>query len=193
MALSLVKGQKISLEKESGTSLSKVVMGLGWDVAEKKGFFGFGAQSSSIDLDASCVLLDANKNMVDVVYFQQLKSKDGSVQHTGDNRTGEGDGDDEQIIVDLTKVSDNVTSLVFTINSYQGQSFNEVQNAYTRIINANNNAEIARFTLSGGGNNTAMIMAKVYKNNNEWKMHAIGEPCNGKTVSELMEEVIKIA
>ncbi len=193
MAISLVKGQKISLEKESGTSLSKIVMGLGWDVEQKKGLFGFGGGTpKSIDLDASCIMFNADKKPVDIVYFGSLKSKDGSIIHTGDNRTGEGDGDDEQLIVDLSKVSPDITILVFTINSYEGQTFNQVSNAYSRIVNASNNSEIARYTLTGGGDNTAMVMAKVYRHNGEWKMHAVGEPSNGRTVDKLMQDVVKI-
>ena len=105
MAVNLQKGQKISLEKEAGGTLTSVVMGLGWDVAKKKGLFGFGREQS-IDLDASCFIFDDNNNPIDLVYFGQLASRDGSVQHSGDNRTGEGDGDDEQIAVALNHGDD---------------------------------------------------------------------------------------
>ncbi len=182
MAISLVKGQKISLEKEAGTSLSKVIMGLGWDAVQKKSFF---SKTTSIDLDASCALFDADKNIVDVVYFGQLKSKDGSIIHTGDNQTGEGDGDDEQILVNLSQIPQNIQAVVFTVNSYRGQTFNEVENAYCRLVNPENRSEIAKFVLTGGGSHTAMVMAKVYRHNNEWKMHAIGESTNGKTIQDL--------
>ncbi|MBF0572646.1 MAG: TerD family protein [Desulfamplus sp.] len=186
MAISLVKGQKISLEKEAGTGLTKVIMGLGWDAKKKKGLFGFGSKDQSIDLDASCVIFDENKNMIDTVWFRQLKSKDGSIIHTGDNRTGDGEGDDEQIIVDLTKVPAQVKTLMFIVNSFTGQNFGEIENAFTRIVNHANNKEIARYNLSCNGNHTAMLMAKVYKHNNEWKMHALGENCSGRTFHELM-------
>jgi tellurium resistance protein TerZ len=182
--VSLVKGQKISLEKEAGTSLSTVVMGLGWD-AVKKGLFS----SGSIDLDASCVMFDLNKNHKDTVWFRQLKSKDGSVTHTGDNLTGAGEGDDEQIIVDLTKVPTDIGTLVFTVNSFTGQDFSRVQNAFCRIVESKSGKEIARYDLSGGGQNTAMVMAKVYRHNNEWKMHAIGAPASGKTFQDLMPAI----
>jgi tellurium resistance protein TerZ len=105
MSVNLQKGQKISLEKEAGGALSRVTMGLGWDVAKSKGFFGFGGgQGQPVDLDASVVMFDESNRPVDVVWFRQLKSKDGSIIHTGDNRTGAGDGDDEQIVVDLRSV-----------------------------------------------------------------------------------------
>ncbi len=185
MAISLTKGQKISLEKEAGTALTQIVMGLGWDAVQKKGLLSSFLSSSSIDLDASCALFDANKNILDTVFFGQLKSSDGSVVHSGDNLTGEGDGDDEQIFVNLTNVPQNVQAIVFTVNSFRGQTFDEVANAYCRIVNAQGNAEIAKFALSGGGTHTAMIMAKVYRHNNEWKMHAIGESTSGKTIQDL--------
>lgn len=192
MAVNLVKGQKISLAKESGGTLSQVVMGLGWDaVQKKKGFLGsvFGSSPTNIDLDASCALFDENRNALDFVWFQQLKSRDGSIVHTGDNLTGDGDGDDEQILVDLTRVPANVKYLVFTVNSFQGQTFNEVENAFCRLVDSRTRKELARYTLTGGGNYTAMIMAKLYRHNGEWKMHAWGEPANGRVVEELLPAI----
>ena len=198
MAVSLQKGQKISLSKEAGGELTQVKLGLGWDVSQvpqdKKGgllgkLFGGSSGGDSIDLDASCIMFDSNKQPVDAIWFSQLKSKDGSVVHTGDNRTGDGDGDDEVINVDLSKVPANVVSLVFTVNSFTGQTFETVENAFCRIINANNNTEVARYNLSSQGTHTAMIMAKVYRHNNEWKMHAIGETATGRTFHDLMPAI----
>jgi tellurium resistance protein TerZ len=186
MAVTLQKGQKISLEKEAGTSLTKIVMGLGWDAIKKKGLFGFGGSQVEIDLDASCVLFDEKGEPVDTVWFRQLTSRDGSVQHTGDNRTGDGDGDDEQIIVNLAKVPDHVKSLMFVVNSFTGQNFSQIDNATCRILNGQNNQEVARYNLSCQGAHTAQIMAKIYRHNNEWKMHAIGENCSGRTFQDLM-------
>jgi tellurium resistance protein TerZ len=191
MAINLQKGQKISLSKESGTTLTKIIMGLGWDAKKSGGFLGFGGGSTSIDLDASCVLFDANKNAVDIVYFAHLKSKDGSVQHTGDNLTGEGDGDDEQIIVDLSHVPENVAALVFTVNSFTGQTFDKVENAYCRLVDANSNREVARYTLSSQGSHTAQVMAKLYRHDGEWKMHAIGENGTGRTIENLLPIIVK--
>ena len=195
MAINLQKGQKISLSKESGGVLSKVVMGLGWDAKKSgggmlKGLFGGGSSSSSIDLDASCVLFNEEKAVLDTVYFGQLKSRDGSIVHTGDNRTGDGDGDDEQIIVDLDKIPQIVKSLVFTVSSYTGQTFDTVENAYCRIVDNSNNNEIARYTLSAQGSHTAQIMAKLYRHNGEWKMHAIGENGTGKTIANLLPQIV---
>lgn len=190
MGIDLSKGQKISLTKEAGSTLTKVVMGLGWDAVKKKGMFGLFSSSQSIDLDASCLLFDEAKNVLDTIWFGQLKSKDGSVVHTGDNLTGEGEGDDEQIIVDLPRVPQNVKSMVFVVNSFRGQTFNEVENAFCRLVDMTSNKEIANYKLSGGGAHTAQIMAKVYRHNDEWKMHAIGEPTNGKTVRDLVPGIL---
>jgi tellurium resistance protein TerZ len=189
MAVNLQKGQKISLEKEAGVKLVKIIMGLGWDAVKTGGFLGFGSKSQEIDLDASCILFDEQGNQTDAVWFRQLQSKDGSVTHTGDNRTGAGDGDDEQIVVDLTRVPANVKSLVFTVNSFTGQNFSQIENATCRIVNAANNQEVARFNLSTLGAHNAQIMAKIYRHGGEWKMHAIGEIGNGRTFGELMPQI----
>ena len=192
MAVNLSKGQKISLEKEAGGSLTNVIMGLGWDVAQAPkrgglmGMLGGGGGSQSIDLDASCVLFDEANQPVDSVWFQQLTSKDGSIQHTGDNLTGAGEGDDEQIRVDLSRVPANVKTLMFVVNSFTGQNFSQVQNAFCRVVNAGNNQEVARFNLSAQGPHTAQIMARLYRHNGEWKMAAIGETANGRTFHDLM-------
>ncbi|MBC7473541.1 MAG: TerD family protein [Candidatus Sericytochromatia bacterium] len=200
MSINLTKGQKISLEKESGSKLSKITMGLGWDAvktskseAPKKGFLSslFGGNTSSeaddsIDLDASCVMFDVNKNIVDTVWFRQLVSNDGSVIHTGDNRTGSSDGDDEQINVDLARVPQSVNTLFFVVNSFTGQNFSQVANAYCRIVDADTNKEIAKYDLSCQGNHTAMAMTKIYRHNGDWKMHAIGENGSGATFEKLM-------
>lgn len=191
MAVNLQKGQKISLEKEAGVSLNQVIMGLGWDaVQKKKGLFGFGGGSSEIDLDATCLMFDEQNQLVDLAWFQQLNSKDGSIRHSGDNRTGDGDGDDEQIGVALNQVPANIKALVFTVNSFTGQDFSQVANAFCRIINGSNGQEIARYDLSVQGGHSAQIMAKLYRHNGEWKMHAIGENCTGRTFHDLMPQIL---
>lgn len=190
MAINLQKGQKILLEKEAGQSLSRVLMGLGWDAAKKGGLFGLFGGNASIDLDASCLMFNEKNELVDVVWFRQLRSQDGSITHTGDNRTGDGDGDDEQIIVDLNRVPANVKSLIFTVNNFTGQNFEKVNNAYCRIVNASNNREIARYNLSAQGSHTGQIMAKVYRHNGEWKMHAIGENGYGRTFVDLLPNIL---
>ncbi len=197
MSVSLQKGQKISLEKEAGGALSRIVMGLGWDSGKPAArgllgglFGGGGGAAEDIDLDASCILFDEQGNPQDVVWFRQLASQDGSIRHTGDNRTGEGEGDDEQILVDLSAVPGHIKSLVFTVSNYTGQDFSRVQNAFCRIVNAGNKAEIARYDLSCQGRHTAMIMTKLYRHNDEWKMHAIGEAGQGRTFDQLLPQIV---
>ena len=159
MSVNLQKGQKISLSKEGGGDLSSVVMGLGWDAMAKKGLFGFSGGTQEIDLDASCLLFDENRSLLDSVWFRQLRSRDGSIQHTGDNRTGDGDGDDEQIIVNLNSVPANVKSLIFTVNSFTGQDFSQVKNAYCRLVDKTTGKEIARYDLSVQGTHSRMRTA----------------------------------
>lgn len=187
MAINLQKGQKISLTKEAGGgALTKIVMGLGWDAKKTKGFFGLGAKDQEIDLDASCVLFDEAKNPLDAVFFGQLDSQDGSIKHSGDNRTGAGDGDDEQIVVDLSRVPAAVKSILFVVNSFTGQNFSQIENAYCRVVDATSGKELARYNLSCNGEHTAMLMAKVYLHSGEWKMHAIGDNTSGKTFQHMM-------
>ncbi|HEX8477309.1 MAG TPA: TerD family protein [Telluria sp.] len=180
MSINLQKGQKISLDKQAGTVLNNIVMGLGWDAAPVKD------DDDEVDLDASCVMFDDGGKVIDTVWFCQLTSEDGSITHSGDNLTGEGDGDDEQISVDLARVPANIKSLVFTVNSFSGDDFSQVRNAYCRIVNPAGQQEVARYDLSVQGAHTAQIMAKVYRHNGEWKMHAIGENGNGDTVEDLV-------
>jgi len=189
MAIVLSKGQKISLDKESGGGLTRIVMGLGWDPIKRKGFLGFGTKTEDVDLDASCLMFDAQNQAVDVVWFRQLRSNDGSIQHTGDNRTGAGDGDDEKIIVDLDRVPSAVKSLVFVVNSFLGQNFSQIENATCRLVDGRTDREVARYDLSCQGPHTAQIMAKVYRHNSEWKLHAIGENCSGRTFQELIPNI----
>ena len=186
--VSLAKGQTVNLTKSGGAGLNRVIMGLGWDVAMRKGLFGT-RPGPPVDLDSSCAMFDAQGQLVDTVWFGQLKSRDGSVVHTGDNRTGAGDGDDEQINVDLNAVPSNIKSLVFTVNSFTGQTFAQVENAYCRLLDAANGKEVARFNLSVQGPHSAQIMAKIYRHNGEWKMHAIGENGNGRTFDDLLPQI----
>lgn len=193
MAVNLQKGQKISLEKEAGVKLNTVVMGLGWDAAKKSGGFLsslLGGGANAIDLDASCFMFDEAGVLKDVVFFNHLASNDGSVQHSGDNRTGDGDGDDEQITVLLNRVPNDIKSLVFTVSNYTGQNFNQVENAYCRLFNRENGQEIARYDLSAQGSHTAQIMAKLYRHNGEWKMHAIGENSQGSTPDKIVPKIV---
>jgi len=189
MSISLAKGQTVSLEKESG--LTTVFMGCGWDPAQpkKKGFLcgllgGGGAED--IDLDASVIIFDEAKEAIDLVWFKQLKSKDGSVKHSGDNLTGEGDGDDETIYVDLKSLDPRAKYLVFTVNSFRGQTFDEVDNAFARLVDGSKNSEICRYTLTEKGRHTGVVMASMEKTASGWQMTAHGTPTNGRTAQELV-------
>lgn len=188
MGISLNKGQGISLTKQNGSPLSKIRLGLGWDaVSSGGGFFGFGG-GGEIDLDASAILFDASGREVDVVYYGQLKSRDGSIRHSGDNLTGAGDGDDEQIVVDLTSIPSNVQTVVFTINSYSGQKFNQVKNVFARVVDLSDGreTETVRYDLAESKNNTGVLIAKVARNGAGWDFTAIGEFSDGKTASKMI-------
>ena len=161
MAISLVKGQSISLEKTTGVKLSSVAMGLGWDIKKAKGLFGMFSGGGDIDLDASCLLFGANGNLIDQVWFQQLISQDGSIRHSGDNRSGAGSGDDETITVNLSNLPASVMTLVFTVNSFTGENFSRVENAYCRLIDTSTKKEVAKYNLSSAGDYTGQIMAKL--------------------------------
>ncbi|AOT60050.1 stress protein [Streptomyces fradiae ATCC 10745 = DSM 40063] len=190
MAITLTKGQQISLEKTGGGALSVVRMGLGWQAAPRKGLLARLTGPAEVDLDASAVLF-AGREPVDVVFFQHLVSEDGAVRHTGDNLVGGAGqgGDDEAILVDLARLPAHVDQIVFTVNSFTGQTFADVRNAFCRLIDETDGQELARYTLSGGGAYTAQIMAKVHRAGGNWHMSAIGEPAQGRTFQDLLPAV----
>lgn len=187
MSVNLSKGQQISLSKSDGGELTAVRMGLGWQAAQRKGFLAKLAGPREIDLDASALLF-AGGQLADVVFFQHLISDDGSVRHLGDNLTGGAGagGDDEVVLVDLGRVPAHVDQIVFTVNSFTGQTFAEVQNAFCRLVDETNGQELARYTLSGGGTYTAQIMAKLHRAGRGWELKAIGEPATGRTFQDLL-------
>jgi tellurium resistance protein TerZ len=187
MSVNLSKGQTVSLTKSSGGSLTRVRMGLGWDAVKKRGLFG--SRSQSIDLDASCLLFDATGRLVDQVWFQQLRTADGAVQHTGDNLTGDGEGDDESIIVELTQLPAAVQTLVFVVNSFTGQNFSQIENAFCRLVDETTGGEVARYELTGSGSHNAQIMSKVSRDGAGWSMTAIGATANGRTFHDLLPTV----
>ena len=187
MSINLEKGQKINLEKQDGSKLERIFMGLGWDAAT--GVLGMGG--GSIDLDASCALYTENKELIDTVSFRQLHSRDGSIRHSGDNLTGAGDGDDEVINVDLRTVPTNVKTIVFTINSYRGQTFDKVKNCFARVVDSVTNKEICVYKLAEKGSHTGMIMCKIYRHNGDWKLSAMGTPCNGATIQNISTEIVQ--
>lgn len=169
--------------KSNGGTLTRVRMGLGWDAVKKRGLFGSRAQE--IDLDASCMIYDGAGRLLDAVWWKQLKSRDGAIVHTGDNRTGAGDGDDESILVDLQALNGQVATLVFVVNSFTGQDFSQIDNATCRLVDGTNEAEIARYVLTGSGTHNSQVMAKVTRDGAGWSMTAIGAVANGRTFQDL--------
>ena len=192
MSISLQKGQKVSLSKENA-GLKRIVVGLGWDEAPKGGagflssLFGSSqSQEGNIDCDASAFLLQGGKivNKGDVVYYGNLRHSSGTVMHMGDNLTGAGDGDDEQIKIDLSKVPANIEKIAFTVTIYDAESrrqnFGQVSNAYIRIVDEVTNTEIIRFDLGEDFSiETAVVVGELYKHNGEWKFNAIGSGFGG--------------
>jgi len=186
MSVNLQKGQKVDLTK-GNASVDKIIVGLGWDPVKQSGGFLSGIfgnnNAAEIDCDASVIMLNEADKLArreDLVYFGNLKHLSGSVQHMGDNLTGGGDGDDEQILITLSKVPQNIHKLVFVVNIYdcvkRHQDFGQIKNAFIRVFNAANNQEFFKYDLSDDyAGKTALIAGEVYRNSGEWKFSAIGE------------------
>lgn len=199
MAISLQKGQKIDLTK-GNAGLSELVIGLGWDPVEKAGggggFLGglFGSKKEDFDCDASVLLLNSNGKLTrkeHMIYFGNLKSPCGSITHLGDNRTGGGDGDDEQVVIQLNKVSSDVHKIVFVVNIYdcqkRKQDFGMIKNAFIRVVNKANMQEITRYDLTESyAGKTALIVGEVYRHQGEWKFGALGESTQDVSLSAVV-------
>ena len=174
MSVSLNKGGNVSLTKEA-PGLTAVLVGLGWDARTTSG--------ADFDLDASALMVGTSGKILSdahFVFFNNLTSPDGSVEHLGDNLTGEGEGDDEEIKIDLVAVPPEVDRIVITVSIYDAetrqQSFGQVRNAYIRVVNQADNAEVTRYDLSeDASTETAMIFGEVYRNNADWKFRAVGQ------------------
>jgi len=195
MSISLQKGQKVSLSKDNA-GLSKVVIGLGWDEVKWKGGF-FSKKPDPIDCDASALLLQNGRlvDKMDIIYFGNLQHPTGTVQHMGDNLTGAGEGDDEQIVVDLARIPAQYDRIVLVVNIYQAvqrrQHFGLIENAFIRLVDARNNNEMCRYNLSEDYSGmTAMIFGEVYRHNGEWKFNAIGQGTNDPGIGELIKRYI---
>lgn len=195
MSISLQKGQKVSLTKNN-TGLSKVIVGLGWDEVERKrGLFSLRPQP--IDCDATVILLQNGKlvNSEDIVYFGNLMHYTGTVQHMGDNLTGEGDGDDEQIILDLSKIPTEYDRAVIVVNIYDAvrrhQHFGLIENAFIRLVDGRNNCEMFKYNLTDDYSGcTAMIFGEVYRHNDEWKFSAVGQGTRDTSISDLAKRYV---
>ena len=185
MGVSLQKSQSVSLAKEAPHGLSQITLGVGWDVA-KGGFFGglFGG-GGDIDLDASCLTFDASKTVLEAVWFGKLTNAAGTIRHSGDNLTGEGEGDDESIAIKLDQLDGKVEYLVLTVISFRGQTFDKVANAFGRVVDNKSGRELARFDISDSGPHTGLILASLSRNGGQWDFKAIGERTGGRTVHDL--------
>ena len=187
MAINLQKGQKIDLSKGSA-GLAHIMVGLGWDEVERSsgGFFGlFKSKPEEIDCDASVVVCDANgkimRNKDGLIFYNHLEHSSGAIVHQGDNLTGGGDGDDEQIYVNLKTMPSNIHKLVFVVNIYDAnikkQHFGMVKNAFIRLVDTDKKTEICRFNLSDNYDGmTGLIVGEIYRYNGQWKFNAIGRP-----------------
>ncbi|MFI8715786.1 TerD family protein [Brevibacillus brevis] len=194
--ISLQKGQKIDLTK-GNAGLSKVLVGLGWDPVKKSGgLLGglFGGGQANIDCDASVIMLNENGKFTketNLVYFGNKRSGCGSVNHSGDNLTGEGEGDDEQISVELSRVPSDVHKLIFVVNIYdcvsRRQDFGMIGNAYIRIMNPSSRQELCKFNLTENySGKTSLIVGELYRHSGEWKFAAIGEGTTDTSISHLV-------
>ena len=202
MSVSLQKGQKVNLSKDNA-GLAKVIVGLGWDEAKPSGgggggffatLFGGGAATThqAIDCDASAIMLKNGKfvDRTDLVYFGNLKHKSGTVNHMGDNLTGEGEGDDEQIVIDLSRVPAEYDKIVIVVNIYSAvqrkQHFGMIENAFIRLVDARNNKEMCKYNLTENYSGmTAMIFGEIYRHNGEWKFNAMGNGTTDPGIGEL--------
>lgn len=198
MAINLQKGQRVDLTK-GNAGLNNILVGLGWDPVTKSGGLLkslVGKKQPDIDCDASVIMLNESGKLQDkyhLVYFGNLKSICGSVTHTGDNLTGEGEGDDEQILVNLSSIPQNVHKLVFVVNIYdcirRKQDFGLIQNAFIRIVNQSSKQEIIKYNLSENyAGKTTIVVGEIYRHNTEWKFAAIGEGTNDASLSEIIKK-----
>ena len=199
MSVNLQKGQKVNLTKSDGSKLTKIMVGLGWDAVEQSGGFlsrVFGGKKD-IDCDASVFLFKHGnlKESDDIVYYHNLEHRSGAVKHMGDNLTGEGEGDDEEIFVDLSKLPEEYDRLVFVVNIYQAverkQHFGMIKNAFIRIVDNETNTELCRYNLSENYEGMyAMVVGEVYKKGDTWKFNAVGSGTKDTGLKDLSQRFV---
>jgi stress response protein SCP2 len=183
--VSLVKGSRVSLVKSGAPALTTVMMGLGWDPARG---------NKAVDLDASAIAFDQSGRKLAIVWFTNLGEYNGALRHAGDNLTGQGDGDDEQIYVDLDRVPVEVASIVFTITSFRGQKFTEIARAFCRLVDVTTGQELVRYDLSGSEARSGVVMAMLRRTpSGVWEMRAIGEFHDARTVKKLVDPAARWA
>jgi tellurium resistance protein TerZ len=197
MAINLEKGQRINLEKNNGTKLTNICMGINWGVIVKKGFFG--STKEAVDLDGSCAIYDEEKRLIDYVNFRKLTSKDQAIKHSGDDLTGDLNGDDgldnEIITLDLSRINPAAAYVAFFINSFRGQDFKAIPYASIRIFEGSAtrvNEVFATYNVANDASfagSVSMVLGVLYKRNNEWKFNAIGMPTKDKTLEETQQTI----
>jgi stress response protein SCP2 len=169
--IELTRGQEMALETEDGLPLVRVQMGLGWDRERGAGYVGTGRPD--VDLDATAVQF-AEGRLFDIAFYNHLETRDGSVVHLGDNISGRGEGDDERLTVDLGRVYAKVDTILFLVSSYQGHALDWIDNAYCRVVDEHD-VELARLTLTDGTPRTGLVMARLFRDGDRWRLRAIGE------------------
>lgn len=199
MAINLQKGQRINLEKGNGSKLENICVGINWGAIEKKGLFGLSKTKEAVDLDASCALYNDAKQLTDIVYFGELRSKDGAVRHSGDDLTGDMNGNDgldnEVISLDFTRLNPSVSYVAFVLNSFRGHDFGTIPFASIRIYEGTPsrvNEVHATYDIANGpgfAGHVSMVMGVFYKKNGEWKFNAIGEPTKDRKLEETIRTV----
>ena len=203
MSINLQKGQRIDLTK-GNAGLNKILVGLGWDPVEQKksgggllgGLFGGGGgATANVDCDASVILLKNDRLTAkeDVVYFGNLKGANGAVRHSGDNLTGAGDGDDEQVMIELKSIPSDYNRLIFVVNIYDAvkrkQHFGMIQNAFIRVVNSATNEELLRYNLSDDySGQTSLLTGEIYRHNDDWKFGAIGTGTQDSSIGEVVKK-----
>ncbi|SHE23002.1 TerD family protein [methanotrophic endosymbiont of Bathymodiolus puteoserpentis (Logatchev)] len=198
MAISLQKGQRISLEKSSGGALQKLCVGANWGAIEKKGLLG-GKKMVAVDLDLSVALFDSNKTLLDLVYFGQLQAKKGGIKHSGDDTEGDVGGDDgldnEVVSIDLSAIDSNAAQVVFILNSYKNQDFKDIPFASVRIYEGTPSRVDEIFATYDIANDekfagsVAMVMGKMYRHNGAWKFSAIGDATKDSKLEQIVKTV----
>ncbi len=199
MAINLQKGQRINLEKSNGAKLQNICVGINWGAIEKKGLFGLSKSKEAVDLDGSCALFSEQKQLQEVVYFGNLRSKDNSIKHSGDDLTGDMNGNDgldnEVITVDFSRLDASTNYVAFVLNSFRGHDFGTIPFASIRIYEGTPsrvNEVFATYDIASGAGfagHVSMVMGVFYKKNGEWKFNAIGEPTRDKKLQETVNTV----
>ncbi len=199
MPISLIKGENVDFQKDNGIKIDTICIGINWGAIDKQGFFG--PKKVNVDLDATVVTFDKNNNMIEIVYYSNLKSHDGAIIHSGDDKTGDKHGNDgldnEIISVDFNKLDEKTDKIVIILNSYKGQDFSTIPFATMRVYEGQpNKPEKIHFSYNVSGDPkfaeyVSMIMGKIYRLNSGWKIQAIGEPTKDKTIKTTIRTIIE--